>query len=170
MRGPCKCCKCGETDSTKFYSYNSWTCKRCHYLKTKIGRTPEQRHAIYVRRKVKAYEESKRSRERNRDIINARQQERRKDETQRLIDRLNCEARRIVGKSRTRLSVDQMRTLLYVRLFKLCSSGTLKRETAQVVITNFEEGDHLKVLLSAYKHKTMPNVLLRQTVHNQFRG
>jgi hypothetical protein len=163
-----KCNKCGETDESKFYPYNRWTCRHCHYLQSSARRTPESRHQIYLRRKVKAFAESKRSREKNRDIINMRQRERRSGEQYRLMDRLDCESRRVIGISAGKLNQSQMETLFYIRLFKLRQSNSVTQEYAKVIIDKLSL-DPLTGLLELYKIKTTPNILGRQIIHNQYR-
>jgi hypothetical protein len=152
------CTRCDESDPKKFYPYTPTICKKCHYRVTSARKNPERRHETYVRRKPKAYEEAARAWDKNRAAINARQQAKRKDVNRRAYDKLNCDARRIVGKSITHLTTEEMKTILMIRLLKVIKMGLLTQNDSKGKLQSFNI-EPLTTLLSLYVFKVKSGLL-----------
>lgn len=123
-----------------------------------LQKARNQYHRYKKNHRDKILKWSRDGRRRNKEKINQKQQNRRKNDEYRWYDKLVCDSRRTIGISPTKLTKQDMKVLLYVRLFKLVKGQTISMKSAQKIINNFES-NAFEVLLSIYQYRVTPNIL-----------
>lgn len=159
------CRMCGTTESEKFYPYMPSRCKKCLYHRQRLEPNPEQRHRQYVNSKNKWYRQKEYTdaqRAKLRQNINRRQRARRKVQQHRLFDKMECDARRVIGKSVKKLDAEELYVLFLIRLTKLRYSGILSIGECEEKLTEFEKGIQFDVCLSLYEYKMKTSFHLKK--------
>jgi len=151
-------CKCGEKDRNMFYDSHKSQCKKCH--QKGIKRLPQELKirgymGRFVRGRQDQYDRAFTDQYKNnpefREEFLRKQRIRRTQGRRGLLSRLNREAKKIIGVSKNEITEGQMRTILYVRLFKLVKGGVISHKSGQEIIKKFNE-DKFETLLTLFEY------------------